>query len=150
MTTEHPFLATYQRQRQRIEQVFANNRQRLFTALKELDALSVHAEFDGEGDSGGFTDITAARAEGNIPLPNTLTVSLLRATYDDANPLEEEVLTLPQAIEELCCDYLQLHFDGWEINEGAYGTFVFDIPAAAIQLQFHQRVCDVHSTFNTL
>jgi hypothetical protein len=46
---------------------------------------------------------------------------------------------LREAIEELCYDYLSDKHDGWENNDGGFGTFVFDVATRAIELEFNAR-----------
>jgi hypothetical protein len=49
---------------------------------------------------------------------------------------------LRDAIETLCYDYLTQCHDGWENNDGAYGTFEFDIPNRTIHLDIDERFTD--------
>ena len=50
---------------------------------------------------------------------------------------------LCEAIAALCYDYLEQEHSGWENNDGAYGTFIFDVPKRTIELEFNGRFTDV-------
>ena len=52
-------------------------------------------------------------------------------------------MTLQKAIETLAYDYLEDTHPGWEINDGAFGTFLFDIPGRSITLDYRQRYTEV-------
>ena len=47
--------------------------------------------------------------------------------------------SVSDAIETLVYDLLETHHGGWEINDGAYGEFVFDVEAQSINLDFNER-----------
>ena len=53
--------------------------------------------------------------------------------------------TSKQAIETLAWDYLEIYY-GWENNDGAFGTFVFDVPARTITLEHNERYTEVNTT----
>ena len=37
-------------------------------------------------------------------------------------------------------------YSGWENNDGAFGTFVFDVPARTVTLEHNERFTDVNTT----
>jgi hypothetical protein len=39
-------------------------------------------------------------------------------------------------------DYLEERHAGWEINDGAFGSFVFDVPCREITLEHNERHTD--------
>jgi hypothetical protein len=49
---------------------------------------------------------------------------------------------LNSEIKTLCYDYLAQKHDGWENNEGAYGTFEFDVRNRTVNLEFNARFVD--------
>jgi hypothetical protein len=51
--------------------------------------------------------------------------------------------TLQGAIEDLCYGYLEQEHGGWEINDGSYDEFRFDVAARTIHLEFNGRFTDV-------
>jgi hypothetical protein len=53
-------------------------------------------------------------------------------------------VSLHDAIETLCYDYLSQTHGGWENNDGAYGTFEFDVQQRSIRLDFDERFTDTN------
>jgi hypothetical protein len=49
-------------------------------------------------------------------------------------------MSVSEAIEHLVYDALSETHGGWENNEGAYGEFVFDVPAEVIRLDYNERI----------
>ena len=49
-------------------------------------------------------------------------------------------MSVREAIEHLVYDALSETHGGWENNEGAYGEFVFDVPALEIRLDYNERI----------
>ena len=52
-------------------------------------------------------------------------------------------MAFQDAIETLAYDYLENAHPGWEIDDGAFGTFVFDVPNRSITLDYRARFTDV-------
>ena len=52
---------------------------------------------------------------------------------------------LEAAVETLAWDYLEIYY-GWENNDGAFGTFVFDVSARTITLEHNERYTEVNTT----
>ncbi|MBR1141020.1 MAG: hypothetical protein E6431_32125 [Bradyrhizobium sp.] len=51
-----------------------------------------------------------------------------------------ETLSVKDAIEKLVYDLLQQTYRGWEINQGAYGDFLFDVGDRTVTLNFNERI----------
>lgn len=83
-------------------------------ALRKLGVETVTAPYDGCGDSGQIEDPEFGAA----------------AVPDDQQ----------RAVKDIFYDVLEQYFGGWEINEGSFGQFVWDIPADRITLQHNARV----------
>jgi hypothetical protein len=117
------------------------NKAAVFAALAPAGITSVTVEFDGEGDSGQIEAITACAGDAHVSLPETR-VTLQRTSWggETISTTEE---TLRQAIETLAYDYLEQEHGGWENNDGAFGTFHFDVAKRTIQLEFNGRYTDV-------
>ena len=97
-------------------------------------------EFDGSGDSGQIEAIEAWDAAGNkILLPSSRKLQL--ASDNPDHPLTE--INLEAAIETLAYEYLENTHPGWEINDGAFGTFVFSVSERSITLDHRARFTDV-------
>lgn len=50
--------------------------------------------------------------------------------------------TLNEMIEAICYDTLENVQGGWEINEGSYGTFHFDVKKRKMSLDFNERIIE--------
>jgi hypothetical protein len=50
---------------------------------------------------------------------------------------------LPLALETLCYGYLSDLHPGWEIDDGSFGDFTFDVATRTIQLEYNGRITDV-------
>jgi hypothetical protein len=122
------------------EDVRARNKEIIFAALAAAGIHRVSIEFDGAGDSGQIEDILVWNAaEETIPLPSDRKLEL----PSPFPPNPPAPITLQEAIETLAYDYLEDTHPGWEINDGAFGTFPFDIPGRSITLDYRQRYTDV-------
>jgi hypothetical protein len=126
-----------------VDDVRARNKAILFAALAEAGIVKVSVEFDGAGDSGQIEDILSWNADGDsVPLPSGRKLQLTSLT--PGNPPDET--TLQDAIETLVYDYLEETHYGWENNDGAFGTFVFDVPARTVRLEHNERYTEVNTT----
>jgi Family of unknown function (DUF6878) len=125
------------------EETRTHNKKLIFAALAEAGVTKVSIEFDGAGDSGQIEEILAWNAAGDtIPLPSDRKLQLTSPA--PGNPPVET--TLQEAVETLAYDYLEDTHPGWEINDGAFGTFVFDVPARSITLEHNERYTEVHTS----
>jgi hypothetical protein len=111
---------------------------RLFDALAAAGIARVTVDFDGEGDSGQIEDIAALDpADKPIKLPpGQLTVETAKF---DGTGADTATRPLRDVIENLCYELLQEHHDGWEINDGSFGAFEFDIQHRSVTLTFNGR-----------
>ena len=116
------------------------NKAVVFDALAAACLTRVTVEFDGEGDSGQINGMTAHAGEAPAELPST-SLTLHQASHKggDLTTTEE---TLRDAIETLCYDYLTQCHGGWENNDGAYGTFEFDVQNRTVHLDIDERFTD--------
>jgi hypothetical protein len=126
-----------------VEDTRAYTKNLIFAALAEAGIHKVSVEFDGSGDSGQIEDILAWNAAGDtVPLPSDRKVQL--ASPMPGNPPVE--MTFQDAIETLAYDYLEETHCGWENNDGAFGTFVFDVPDRTITLEHNERYTEVSTS----
>lgn len=115
------------------------NKAAVFAALAGVGIATVTVTFDGCGDSGQIEDIEAMDAAGvNVPLPEE-TLAIVAIVWGRSEP-EARIMSLREAIEHLVYDALSEAHGGWENNEGAYGEFVFDVPALEIRLGYNERI----------
>ena len=131
-----------------------NNAKVLFDALQDTKVVSIVVDFDGCGDSGQISSIEyydhrdkeLSQPQGKIKgskLPQGSTWDDKRKEFVDLPPSEA---TFNQLVEQICYDRLGAHHAGWEINEGSYGTFVFDVVNRKIDLEYNERVESVRTS----
>ena len=137
-TSMDEILTRYVHRRERMAALHSANKTLLFAALAEAGVTTVEIRFDGAGDSGQIEQIEARAEEDSVELPATQ-VDTMRIDYASIEPISE-VKPLPDAIEALCYALLETGHGGWEINEGAFGEFSFDVAAGTITLGFNQRI----------
>ncbi len=114
------------------------NKADLFAVLAGADIATVTVEFDGYGDSGQIESVDAVGKDGvscELPAPS---ITIRRALWGEPEPVSEE-MTVTEAVERLAYDLLGGAHPGWEINDGSYGSFVFDVAAGAITLECNLR-----------
>jgi hypothetical protein len=117
----------------------AQNKAIIFAALAAAGVHRVTIDYDGSGDSGQIDGIEAWDANGQrIPLPTEPKLQL--ATDDPGQPVN-----LESAVEDLAWNCLESLYSGWENNDGACGTFVFDVSARTITLEHNERFTDVNT-----
>ena len=98
---------------------------------------NVIVTFDGYGDSGQIEGIDAGAGEEAIPLPPDR-IEVARTIYESPE-IERQSQTVQEAIETLIYDLLRQTHSGWEINDGAYGEFAFDVAERTIKLDYNER-----------
>ena len=126
-------------QRKRLaDEVRPQNKVAILTALAAADIASVIVNFDGAGDSGQIEDVSAFADDVPVELPAT-NVEIATPVWDGTG-CETRNLHLREAIEQFAYDLLEETHDGWEINEGAYGEFSFDVAGNTIRLDYNERV----------
>jgi hypothetical protein len=124
------------------DDVRARNKAIVFTALTEAGIHRVTVDYDGSGDSGQIENVEARDAnDDRIPFPSGVKIQL--ASEKPEYPLPEQ--NLEAAVETLAWDYLEI-YSGWENNDGAFGTFVFDVPARTVTLEHNERYTEVNTT----
>ena len=120
---------------ERCKALAAENRVLIFDALQQLGIASVEITFDGCGDSGQIEDISVDPESA----PDLAEVNVrLKHGHNDAGDVKE--VNLRSALEDMVFDLLGIGHAGWEINEGAYGEFTFDVGERTIALDYNERV----------
>lgn len=123
------------------------NKADLFAVLDGAVIAKVTVAFDGYGDSGQIESIDAIGKDGvSRELPAT-SITIRRARWGEAEPASEE-MTVAESVERLAYDLLGGAHPGWEINDGSYGSFIFDVAAGTITLDCNLRFTDseLHSS----
>jgi hypothetical protein len=126
-----------------------HNKNLIFAALAEAGIHKLTVGFDGSGDSGQIDDIEAwstdqvwSTGDNRIPVPSSRKLQL--ASPVPGNPPVE--MTLQDAIETLAYDCLEETHWGWENNDGAFGTFVFNVPDRTITLEHNERYTELNTS----
>jgi hypothetical protein len=124
-----------------------DNKDIIFDILEKNNIKSVTVTFDGSGDSGQIEDIIISsekllesKVEGATVNKGTVWDGTTSKKQIEHNPSLREVL------EELCYELLEGVSGGWEIDEGSYGEFVFDVDKRSVRLDFNERIQEVQST----
>lgn len=125
-------------------------RDELFATLKAHGVKQVVVGFDGSGDSGQITEVTLTgaagesigRKESDAILAHQFQGTARTVQDWSSGKLKETVRCedVNDRIEQLCYDLLYGARPGWEINEGSFGEFVFDVDANEIHLTHNQRI----------
>jgi hypothetical protein len=125
-----------------VSDIRARNKEIVFTTLANAGIHRVTVDYDGSGDSGQIETIEAWDA-GNqkIPLPTDL---VIQESDHPEHPRAE--CKLEEAVEALAWEYLYDCHLGWENNDGAFGVFVFDVPARTVTLEHNERYTEVNTT----
>ena len=110
----------------------------LFDFLEIQGIVLVTVDFDGCGDSGQIEGIFAFDEHGEIALPEDKLI-VAKADYE-AFRLKQDGEPIKDVIELLAYELLESEHDGWEINEGAYGEFRFDVTDRTIKLACNIRI----------
>jgi hypothetical protein len=130
----HSIMATLEAKNRTLARVNAINKRTILRALKAHSITEVTADFDGMGDSGQIQNITPA-------LPGTpVTFTEVDIEWrDNTHTTRKTTVPLNDAVEHLMYAYLEAEHAGWEINEGSYGTFTFNVASKTVALAFNER-----------
>lgn len=132
--------ASAQKQREyarRAEEIRAANKTVLFDLLTASGIETLTILFDCYGDSGQIERIDVEAGEGAILLPSDR-IEIARTIWESPE-IERQTLTVQEAIETLVYDFLRQVHSGWEIDDGAYGAFTFDVAERTIKLDYNER-----------
>lgn len=133
---------------QAYQQALAQDRRRLELAktiliagLKSIGANQVLIEYDGEGDSGQIHSISAfGAADEPVELNNACPIAI--GEDDSRRPYD----TLAAFLDDFAWDLLRQYHDGFENNEGGYGTIEIRVPDAAITIDHNDRFVEIATT----
>ena len=116
----------------------AENKTALFDALAGARIDTVEVTFNGYADS-GQVDEAVVDGEGADADLQFISIEIAHVEWGNLIVVRE-TRSVKDAIEKLVYDLLQQTCCGWEINEGAYADFVFDIEERTITLNFNERI----------
>jgi hypothetical protein len=129
----------------------------LFDTLAQTKVSSIEVSFEGCGDSGQIeaVDYTDSKGKGidELYLDKVIVKGSAKTSYHQWDEKTKKlVLTEPkegnvrEIIEEICYDKLGASHGGWEINEGSYGTFYFDVSTRKVRLEYNERIEEVRTS----
>jgi hypothetical protein len=129
----------------------------LFDTLAQTKVSSIEVSFEGCGDSGQIesVDYTDANGKGidEAYLNKTIVKGSATTAYMQYDEKTKQLVdgkskegTIREIIEEICYDKLGASHGGWELNEGSYGTFFFDVAARKVTLEYNERIEEVRTS----
>lgn len=140
------------------EERISKNKHFVFDLLDSKGVKSVSVQFDGSGDSGSVESIDLQLTKRNYgeknyepsqkekaDLLNTMIsgVKILECTMFSSEGWQEKIsekpATLQEGIESIAYDALKATHEGWENNDGAYGTVTFDAESRSVTMEYYER-----------
>lgn len=132
----------------------------LFDTLAQTKVSFIEVSFEGCGDSGQIeaVDYTDSKGKGidELYLDKVIVKGSAKTSYHQWDEKTKKlVLTEPkegnvrEIIEEICYDKLGASHGGWELNEGSYGTFNFDVSTRKVSLHYNERIEEVRTSEET-
>lgn len=140
------WLIRYEQMKRRIMEANSRNRDALMSLLTQLNIAHVVVNYDGSGDSGQIESIGFYDADNSFIENPAFETTKPIPWFDNQLKLNSDSMSIPDAIEKLCYDYLEIHHGGWENNEGAYGEFRFDVAKNTISLTHLDRIISTEMT----
>jgi hypothetical protein len=138
--TTFDFAAWQMQERERARLAAAvrpGNKAAVFDALARAGITIVAVSFDGCGDSGQIERIEAHSGGAPAELPSDQIE--LAEPAGNSREIKQAPFALSDAIEKVAYDFLEETRAGWEINDGAYGEFTFDVKNRTITLAYNER-----------
>jgi hypothetical protein len=129
----------------------------LFDTLAQTKVSSIEVSFEGCGDSGQIesVDYTDANSKGidEAYLDKIIVKGSAKTSYHKWDEKTKKLVkteakegNIREIIEEVCYDKLGASHGGWEINEGSYGTFHFDVAGRKVTLEYNERIEEVRTS----
>jgi len=129
----------------------------LFDTLAQTKVSSIEVSFEGCGDSGQIesVDYTDANGKGidEAYLDKVIVKGSAKTSYHKWDEKTKKLVkteategNVREIIEEICYDKLGASHGGWEINEGSYGTFYFDVAGRKVTLEYNERIEEVRTS----
>lgn len=140
-------------QKIKFDKVEKSNLDIMFDLLGGVGVESFVVTFDGGGDDGQIEESSEFKPQKKSVLKKA--EALLEEVVEGAKvsngtrygpngseQMWKENPTLNEIIESVCYESLEKVSGGWEINEGSYGSFHFDVKKRKMTLDFNERVID--------
>lgn len=124
-----------------------DNKDFVFDIMEQEGISSFEVEFDGSGDSGQIEGISLDKKLLERKMKGCKVKNGTRwdPATNTSSPVWEHDVSLEAIVEGVCYDILEDNFGGWEINDGSYGTFVFDVKKRKASLTMNERIMEVNT-----
>lgn len=132
----------------------------IYDLLGGVGVESFVVTFDGGGDDGQVEEASEFKPEKTKKKAGVLigeTVKGARVSNGTrwhpgggTETIWKEDPTLDELIGSVCYEMLENVCSGWEINEGSYGVFHFDVKKRKVNLDFNERIVESNLTEYTL
>lgn len=134
------FALEYERRRQ---EELKETKDRLGKVCKVIEPLGItliEVTYDGYGDSGTVENITffINEKEYKKDLPSVKFESLFKYPGSKAPKVD-----IREIVDEICCSLLP---DGWQDNDGSFGTLWIDVKEKTLKLQYNERYTDYNTS----
>ncbi|MEP6868957.1 MAG: DUF6878 family protein [Novosphingobium sp.] len=106
--------------------MFERNKAAIIPALAAIGIVSAELDYDGMGDSGCVEHPSYFGCDGS-PLDDPDVQIELEEFQNGSSALVPTVKSISTALTDFAYETLELHHPGWEINEGAFGTFRIEV-----------------------
>lgn len=130
------------------------NKNLIFKILEKNKVKNVVIYFEGSNDSGQVNDVTikpdSKKGILNEPFSGALILSHTEYKDDKSTSIyykdDHPEMNLEFVLNSFCYDILELRHCGWEINDGSFGEFVFDVKNHKVNLVFNERYMEINTT----
>lgn len=147
MTTPAPddWMARYHADQARRRDALTHHKATLLRALQKASIQNVTITYDGEGDSGQTESIEATDLRGeSASLTDIDILTAVDGTTDSAaKPLREH-------LDDFLWEVLNAYHDGFENNDGGYGTLTINVAPQTVTLEHADRFMSVDSSTREL
>lgn len=125
-----------------LDRIGEGNKEIAFDILGSKKIGAVTVEFEGSGDSGQLEP---------SDLPDKIKKFVVKGSrvsqgtvWGPGGSTErwKDNCTLEEVIQSVCYDVLEDVQPGWEISEGSFGRFTFNVEERSVTLEFNQRIVE--------
>ena len=118
----------------------------IFDICEREGVKSFTVSFEGSGDSGQIEDVGLEGKIRKLPVEGAKVSEGTRWLNGNSATVFRNATDLEDLITSVCYEVLENACGGWEINDGAYGEFVFDVEEREVRLDFNERVMESNYT----
>lgn len=134
---------------------FDVNKEIVFDLLSKTDVKKFEVAFDGYGDSGQLEEIVfEKKSDENYFEQIVKGVSCREGMVWENGRMRLRTnvrdLSLKDLVLDVSYEILEAKHGGWEINEGSYGNFTWDVEKRTIQMEYNERYVEVNTTIETV